>query len=122
MAEVRFFGHSDDLIEIYGDVMNGRPDEISLPAGDWSTFKLPELNIRVHAEYSTRHNNGTWMLGVSIIDEDLPKIWQDMGGKIEFINDVEYAPNNASSYSPTLLISVPNMEDILIIFDQEDED
>lgn len=75
MRTLKFYGCSDDLIEIEGTTGN-EPDETT---GDPGIFKVSWTNaigeaegLYVQVQYSPENVGVCWMVGVMPLDEDIP--------------------------------------------------
>lgn len=77
MPKVLFYGSSDDLVEIEGDVPGC--DEYPLGSGDMSLFEviLPALRTQRAVDermlvMATYGFGGVWMFAWGLVDEDVP--------------------------------------------------
>lgn len=98
MRTLKFYGHSDDCFEIDGTTRD-EPDEIGCFDGS-VTVTLIDANgdgLQVVGSYAKPHNTGTWMFGISLLDEDKPlPSWPIRFSTFE------------NNYSPLVEIDVPD--------------
>src|SRR4051794_32016754 len=94
MTQFRFYGASDDLVEVEGAIT----DEFSTPRGKWTGVLVAPNGSRlaVHARYTDR---GTWMLGVHQTEdvEPLPP----------WVITIRTAAEGECRYSVTLVVDAP---------------
>lgn len=93
MGTLRFYGASDDLLEVEGDF----EEEYPAHGHTFVTVHAPDGTfVEVHAE----HGNTGWFVGLGGLDED--DIWPDWG--FRYLNPATHG----SGYSPVLEITVPD--------------
>lgn len=71
MRKIKFYGASDDLMEISGG-NPGEPDEFVIKDGEIGSVDIhhgDDAGLTVIAKYM---DNGTWMIGIHQLSEDIP--------------------------------------------------
>lgn len=106
MRTVKFYGESDDLFEIDG-AKRGEPDEISPGAVKVAN---DHGGLIVVADYARGTTPGaSWVLGISLIDEDVPLPGWPMRWS-----------THKNGYSPLLEIDVPDDVRISLALSESD--
>ena len=73
MRTLRFYGVSDDLVEIEGGIQD-EPDEIGSYDAE-AVLRVADKagnGLHVHVNYAHGGPAGCWMVGISQLDEDVP--------------------------------------------------
>lgn len=95
---VRVYGHSDDLVEFDGAVR----EEFGAYKVDWQGTLEAENGDGLVITASYAHN-GTWAIGVGLLDEDIPlPAW-----------GISLVTSNENAYSVELVLEIPDSAGVL---------